>query len=79
MMPDPILSLMETFKQDPRDHKVNLSIGLYYNEAGIIPRLDGSNAPRLQHRVLFTKQQRRNGVTIWTQPFHYGNLQTGPA
>lgn len=36
---DPILSLMETFKQDPRDHKVNLSIGLYYNEAGIIPQL----------------------------------------
>ena len=36
---DPILSLMETFKQDPRDNKVNLSIGLYYNEAGIIPQL----------------------------------------
>ncbi|THD39535.1 amino acid aminotransferase [Pantoea sp. R102] len=36
---DPILSLMETFKQDPRDYKVNLSIGLYYNEAGIIPQL----------------------------------------
>ncbi|PKH22308.1 aromatic amino acid aminotransferase [Enterobacterales bacterium CwR94] len=37
---DPILSLMETFKQDPRTDKVNLSIGLYYNEAGIIPQLD---------------------------------------
>ena len=36
---DPILSLMETFKQDPREHKVNLSIGLYYNEQGIIPQL----------------------------------------
>ncbi len=36
---DPILSLMETFRQDPRDNKVNLSIGLYYNEAGIIPQL----------------------------------------
>ncbi|QKJ88918.1 aromatic-amino-acid transaminase [Paramixta manurensis] len=36
---DPILSLMETFKQDPRPHKVNLSIGLYYNEQGIIPQL----------------------------------------
>lgn len=36
---DPILSLMETFKQDPRENKVNLSIGLYYNEQGIIPQL----------------------------------------
>ncbi|MEN4769955.1 aspartate/tyrosine/aromatic aminotransferase [Duffyella gerundensis] len=36
---DPILSLMETFKQDPRADKVNLSIGLYYDEQGIIPQL----------------------------------------
>lgn len=36
---DPILSLMERFKEDPRGDKVNLSIGLYYNEAGIIPQL----------------------------------------
>ncbi|VVT44960.1 Biosynthetic Aromatic amino acid aminotransferase alpha (EC [Kosakonia radicincitans] len=36
---DPILSLMERFKEDARSDKVNLSIGLYYNEDGIIPRL----------------------------------------
>jgi len=36
---DPILTLMERFKEDPRRDKVNLSIGLYYNEDGIIPRL----------------------------------------
>nr|WP_154325442.1 amino acid aminotransferase [Pantoea sp. 201603H] len=36
---DPILSLMETFKQDTRPHKVNLSIGLYYDAQGIIPQL----------------------------------------
>jgi len=36
---DPILSLMETFKQDARPHKVNLSIGLYYNEQGVIPQM----------------------------------------
>jgi aromatic-amino-acid transaminase len=34
---DPILSLMDTFEKDPRDEKVNLSIGLYYDEAGRIP------------------------------------------
>lgn len=36
---DPILSLMERFKDDSRHDKVNLSIGLYYNEGGIIPQL----------------------------------------
>ena len=36
---DPILSLMERFKVDPRADTVNLSIGLYYNEDGAIPQL----------------------------------------
>lgn len=36
---DPILSLMEDFKADPRELKVNLSIGLYYNEEGQVPQL----------------------------------------
>lgn len=36
---DPILSLMERFKEDPRGDKVNLSIGLYYDEEGTIPLL----------------------------------------
>ena len=36
---DPILTLMERFKEDPRSDKVNLSISLYYNEDGIIPQL----------------------------------------
>ena len=36
---DPILSLMERFKIDPRSDKVNLSIGLYYDENGVIPQL----------------------------------------
>lgn len=37
---DPILSLMETFMADSRTDKVNLSIGLYYDDAGKIPTLD---------------------------------------
>ncbi|MBJ7223740.1 MULTISPECIES: amino acid aminotransferase [unclassified Brenneria] len=41
---DPILSLMEKFKQDPRADKVNLSIGLYYNEQNIIPQLRSVSA-----------------------------------
>ncbi|WP_156943277.1 aromatic amino acid transaminase [Pantoea septica] len=45
---DPILSLMETFKQDPRANKVNLSIGLYYDEQGIIPQLQAVAAAEEQ-------------------------------
>lgn len=45
---DPILSLMETFKQDPRTNKVNLSIGLYYDEQGIIPQLQAVAAAEEQ-------------------------------
>ncbi|BES86156.1 aminotransferase [Pectobacterium araliae] len=41
---DPILSLMEKFKQDPRTDKINLSIGLYYNEQNIIPQLRAVSA-----------------------------------
>mgnify|MGYP003439894391 FL=1 len=36
---DPILGLVDTFKKDPREGKVNLGIGLYYDENGVIPLL----------------------------------------
>jgi aromatic-amino-acid transaminase len=34
---DPILSLNEDFQKDPRPHKVNLSIGIYFDDAGPHP------------------------------------------
>ena len=37
---DPILSLNEAFQADPRPHKVNLSIGIYFDDEGRIPVLD---------------------------------------
>ncbi len=37
---DPILSLNEAFHKDPRSDKVNLSIGIYFDNAGRIPVLD---------------------------------------
>jgi len=37
---DPILSLNEAFQKDPRTDKVNLSIGIYFDDAGRIPVLD---------------------------------------
>mgnify|MGYP003435222063 FL=1 len=36
---DPILGLNEAFNTDPRTHKVNLGVGVYYNEEGRIPLL----------------------------------------
>jgi len=37
---DPILSLNEDFQKDPRDRKVNLSIGIYFDEDGRIPVME---------------------------------------
>jgi aromatic-amino-acid transaminase len=37
---DPILALVEVFNADPRPHKVNLGIGIYFDEDGRIPVLD---------------------------------------
>jgi len=37
---DPILSLNEAYGRDPRPHKINLSIGIYFDDAGRIPTLD---------------------------------------
>lgn len=36
---DPILSLNEDFHRDPRTQKVNLSIGIYFDDAGLLPVL----------------------------------------
>ena len=34
---DPILSLNENFQKDPRTNKVNLSIGIYFDDEGRLP------------------------------------------
>ncbi len=34
---DPILTLNESFGRDPRAHKINLSIGVYFDDAGKLP------------------------------------------
>ena len=45
---DPILSLNEAFHADPRAHKVNLSIGIYFDDDGGIPVLDCVHAAEAQ-------------------------------
>ncbi len=37
---DPILTLNEDFQKDPRTEKVNLSIGVYFDESGKLPVMD---------------------------------------
>jgi aromatic-amino-acid transaminase len=37
---DPILSLNEDFQKDPRAGKINLSIGIYFDDAGRIPVME---------------------------------------
>ena len=47
---DPILSLNEDFHKDPRPHKINLSIGIYFDDGGRIPVLD--SVRRAEARVV---------------------------
>jgi aromatic-amino-acid transaminase len=47
---DPILSLNEAFQRDPRAGKVNLSIGIYFDEQGRIPVLE--SVRRAEARLL---------------------------
>jgi len=46
---DPILGLNEKFKQDPREQKVNLIVGVYQNETGVIPEFQAVAEAR--HRL----------------------------
>jgi len=43
---DPILTLQQTYQQDARPEKVNLSIGVYYDEQGRIPCLESVQRAR---------------------------------
>ena len=45
---DPILSLNEDFQRDPRPHKINLSIGIYFDDEGRIPVLESVHAAEAQ-------------------------------
>ena len=45
---DPILSLNEAFQKDPRAGKINLSIGIYFDDAGKIPMLPSVRAAELK-------------------------------
>lgn len=63
---DPILSLQLAYRDDERADKVNLSIGLYYDEQGRIPRLQ-------------SVQQAANVVNATTAPCVYLPMSGSPA
>lgn len=52
---DPILSLMDKFTSDPREEKVNLSVGFYYDENGKIPVLDSVREAKRRADARFTQ------------------------
>jgi len=52
---DPILSLMDKFNNDPREEKVNLSVGFYYDENGKIPVLDSVREAKRRADARFTQ------------------------
>ncbi|MFM5464690.1 aromatic amino acid transaminase [Aeromonas simiae] len=51
---DPILTLVETFHKDLREQKVNLGIGLYYDEQGRIPLLPSVQQAETQRAATLT-------------------------
>ena len=58
---DPILSLMEDFQKDPNPHKVSLSIGIYFDDAGRLPVL---NAVRQAETALLAQIGPRSYLPI---------------
>jgi aromatic-amino-acid transaminase len=58
---DPILGLMEKFAQDPRTDKVNLGVGIYYDEAGKIPVL---SSVRKAEESVFAAHSARSYLPI---------------
>ena len=56
LKPDPILSLMVEFQNDPRPEKVDLGIGVYKNEFGQTPMM----AAVKHAQIDIANQRRRN-------------------
>ena len=59
---DPILTLMETFQQDPRPGKVSLSIGIYFDEEGRLPVLESVRRAEAVKAYLVSKGIEANRV-----------------
>jgi aromatic-amino-acid transaminase len=58
---DPILGLTESFRRDPRPQKVNLGVGVYQDDAGVVPLL---GAVRKAEERLISKSLSRSYLAI---------------
>ncbi|MCC7334888.1 MAG: aspartate/tyrosine/aromatic aminotransferase [Pirellulaceae bacterium] len=54
--PDPILGLTDTFVQDPRSDKINLTIGVYRDESGLTPIL--KSVKQAEERLLSSEKSK---------------------
>lgn len=58
---DPILGLTETFKNDPRPHKINLGVGIYKTDAGTTPVL---NCVKKAEAILLENEKTKSYLSI---------------
>lgn len=58
---DPILGLADTFRQDPRENKINLGIGVYKDETGKTPVL---NCVKKAEKYLLENETTKNYLPI---------------
>ena len=59
--PDPILGLTEAFRRDPRDHKVNLGVGVFVDDLGRTPVLE---SVRRAERLIWETEKTKNYLPI---------------
>ncbi|KAB7691413.1 aminotransferase class I/II-fold pyridoxal phosphate-dependent enzyme [Plesiomonas shigelloides] len=58
---DPILGLADTFRADPRAHKINLSVGVYKDDAGQTPVL---HSVKKAEKRLLEEESSKNYLSI---------------
>lgn len=55
--PDPLLSLIAQFRNDPREHKIDLGVGVFRNENGVTPVM---RAVKAAERLLLEQQTSKS-------------------
>ena len=58
---DKILALMELYREDPRDQKVDLGVGVYKNAEGVTPVM---SAIKKAEKKLW-KRKQQNPTPLW--------------
>ncbi|MDO5532356.1 amino acid aminotransferase [Sutterella sp.] len=72
MPDDPILGLVDLYKKDPRDSKVNLGVGVYLNEEGKLPLM--SCVEEAERRIA-ARREPRNYMPMSGLPQYCASIQ----